>query len=489
MNLLSKYFLACVCSIGVSIAPIYAQMNGASTTERLSNLYTDGGSRIDSEHRLLHVDYSVRSFHLESSQSYIIVTTWLTSADGQHTLPLDTFCVAGNARYRMFSRQASLRPKTLPIAYDKIRSVRQMEEQLFSFRHQLPLADWMKGASIRVKEHTYGCAACDIRKETATLLTIGAPTPKYRLEDLPLPFHAPTFDPHALAQLEFVSWVHFEVDRAEILSTIADNKQQLNRIDSFINHTLKVKYGTLRQLDIRSYASPEAPEQHNLELTDRRAKALLAYVRGQYAAIDRLPTTCRGMGEDWEGFLAALDTYEGLEAERFRQTVHSKQSNRDGLEWLLHGVGNGNAYVRMRDALYPSLRRSVLTASFSPQRPTDSELPDAYRNEAQVLAHADLYRYAEMVSEPELRLAVLRTAYERFGATEPTAALNYAVQLIRLHRGEEARRVLAPLAQTGETMYLTAASYVADGQMEKADEWMRRAAEAGYSEAIRQRKP
>lgn len=486
MNTYFRYLSVCALSACLITPQAHAQMQMAPTADRLSNTYTDSGSHIDTEHDRLHIDYTVRPFHLESSQTYIIVTTRLTSADGLHSVPLDTFCVAGNARYRIFSRQALLRPKTLPLAYSKIRSARAMQEQPLSFSHRLPLAPWMKYASIKVEEQTFGCAACGISKETATLMTFANPTPKYELDRLRFDFHTPIFDPNALAQVEFSSRVHFEVDRAEIQRRIADNDRQLNRIDSFINHTLKVKYGTLRQLDIRSYASPEAPEQHNLELTNRRAQALQDYIRHQFPEILRLPTTCRGMGEDWDGFLSALDTYTGPEAEHFRKLVRSNVSNRDGLEWLLHNVGDGSAYIRMRDALYPPLRRSQLTASFSPHRPSDSQLPEAYRNEAQVLSHADLYRYAEMVADPDKRLEVLHTAYRRFAATEPIAALNYAAQLVRMRRGEEARRVLAPLTRTAETDYLTAASYVADGQMQQADEWMRRAAEAGYPEAIRQ---
>ncbi len=99
--------------------------------------------------------------------------------------------------------------------------------------------------------------------------------------------------------------VQFEVNSAKILEVSHD---LLNEVAKVIKENPQIK-----KIEVEGHASSEGSDDHNMKLSDRRAKAVMKYLTGQ-AGIDKAMLSAKGYGETRP--IASNDTEDGREKNR-----------------------------------------------------------------------------------------------------------------------------------------------------------------------------
>lgn len=103
--------------------------------------------------------------------------------------------------------------------------------------------------------------------------------------------------------------INYIVDRYDILPYYASNAEELAKVDNVLRPLSSRRETTyrIRRASIKGYASPEAPYDYNLKLSQRRADGFKQYLIRKYGLYDISMFPATGMGEDWEGLRAAVE--------------------------------------------------------------------------------------------------------------------------------------------------------------------------------------
>lgn len=159
--------------------------------------------------------------------------------------------------------------------------------------------------------------------------------------------------------------VNFQAGRHELLSHYADNSRELARVDSVLAPIAgKPDLYDITQAYIRGYASPEAPYDYNLALSQRRAEVFKQYIEKTYAmtAVDNFPVN--GMGEDWNGLRALV--LQGTMAQKAQVlAIIDKQENFNLKESRLKKLAAGAPYRYMLTQYFPQLRRMEMGVAYT----------------------------------------------------------------------------------------------------------------------------
>ncbi len=152
--------------------------------------------------------------------------------------------------------------------------------------------------------------------------------------------------------------LQFRQDSYTILPEFRNNRAEL---DTVSNSILLVKRNgdvEITGIYITGYASPEGSEAHNLVLSENRAKALAGYIRRHDGIAPEL-LHVEWRGEDWDGFVEALDDYpQLLGLDRIRELIAKYPGNRDYCELAFRRLEPPAIYRRLLNEVYPPLRRN-----------------------------------------------------------------------------------------------------------------------------------
>lgn len=445
--------------------------------------YTDGGTKLNREARTMQFAVTAKMLERLATQEMVVIKPEFVSKDGKKKVSFDPVLVVGATRYKILNRYKKLDPTKLPEIKEYLKASDVWKTGL-TFKKEVPYERWMKTANFTVSEDYFGCAACD--KGFSEGNPLQAAIPSFNPEDFAFQSYVPQYNPDEFADVNFESRVNFEVNKADIKANFMDNRRELSRIDEFITNSLKVKSGSLQNMMVKSYASPESNMDYNLELTQRRAAALANYIKGKFARLKGANINMEGMGEDWDGLLRQIN--EGsMDGKDQILEVLNGSGTQDERERAMRKVGDGSYYKFMMDNYYPTLRRSNFTVTYKVLQLKDEDLMEAWKTEKEVMSHADMYRVAKkLAGQTDKELEVYKVAFERFGDKDPLAALNYASKLIEYKKdGQTALRVLEKVKDDKRSLFLTAMAYQCLDDEFRAEDYLERAAKAGDADAVK----
>ena len=78
------------------------------------------------------------------------------------------------------------------------------------------------------------------------------------------------------------------------------NAQELDRLKKFLSENLNIQGTSLKEVDIKGYASPEGSFDYNRSLAQRRTQTLSDYISRQYPALKN----CTGLS--YRGYRGGL---------------------------------------------------------------------------------------------------------------------------------------------------------------------------------------
>ena len=237
---------------------------------------------------------------------------------------------------------------------------------------------------------------------------------------------------------------------------------------------------------ITGYASPEGSEAHNLVLSENRAKALAGYIRRHDGIAPEL-LHVEWRGEDWDGFVEALDDYpQLLGLDRIRELIAKYPGNRDYCELAFRRLEPPAIYRRLLNEVYPPLRRNEYRIEYNVRNFDLEEARRMIGERPDLLSLEEMYKVAGPYEKGSVGYERAMETAARCYPDRP-AVLNDRA-LAALGRGDAAAAIgmleACGLSEKHPSLLNTlGVAYARSGEVRKAEEAFRRAAGQGSDEA------
>ena len=421
----------------------------------------------------------------QKKQEIICISPVYMSADGKDSVLLDHICIAGKKRYKVINRRKALHNLTGDeAACGKVISFEKLGEIPLLFKKNIPFERWMADGRLVVRERSYGCAECGVRKHE--VLALRANIPLFTEKDYVYNFIEPEKVLVKCYEDSFDCKVTFPVARHDLQKQFADNSQELIRLEKFISENLNIKGAILKTVHIKGYASPEGEFDYNRALAQRRTRTLSEYVYCRYPSLKKVPVYIpEGVGEDWEG-LRNIIMSSSLPYKEELLSIIDRYRNDVERESAIRKLDDGKIYDTLLKDFYPGLRRTTFSLSFDIRPYTMEELPDIFEMKPDFMSLHEMFLLAKMyASKGKVPVPVYKKAYEQFPG-DVVAALNYANALLKYNRDADgALRVLEPIRYDSRALFPMAIAHNMKGDWQQAEQILKEALEKGNIHAKR----
>lgn len=440
-------------------------------------LYDDVQVEKSQSGRELLVSFKLTPIKGMRSQEVRYIYPAVVSPDQKHVMELDPVAIAGSRRMKVIQRQKRLHNPTHLPQVEFTLPFRSVKQEPLVISQKIPYLRWMKDAKLIVREQIYGCAACE-KSETVTELQVASSTTPTTISPFTAEIYSYTFyEPEAVRQKiyyeTFESKVNFLPARHDLITGYRNNREELVKLDAFIQRALQIEGATLREVKILGYASPEGEEEYNKVLSKKRATVLSDYVKSKFPVLSRVEKyIVSAMGEDWAG-LRRLMQAEGVSYAQEVLHILDNRSSKEAKKSALKRIDNGGAYAYLMEEIFPKLRKTSFDLSYDVRPYTLEEIPQIFATNPALLSHHELFQLAQLREQRgENPLEVYQVAYQRFAA-EPIATLNYANALLKYaQEPERAIRLLHTLQADPRAKLPLAIAYHMSGHPEEAERVM-----------------
>jgi hypothetical protein len=147
------------------------------------------------------------------------------------------------------------------------------------------------------------------------------------------------------------------LDQSVLLPYLEQNPVELAKIKHSVDAVREIQGVKIAHIFIEAYASPEGDLQHNISLSEQRAKALQEYMVTTYGLEEKC-FTVRSKGENWEGLRLAVTTSALTDKEKKDVLRILDIQDLATRKALLKKQDNGKIYSYLLTEIYPQLRVS-----------------------------------------------------------------------------------------------------------------------------------
>ncbi|MGM9759802.1 MAG: hypothetical protein ACI30I_06765 [Parabacteroides sp.] len=301
-----------------------------------------------------------------------------------------------------------------------------------------------------------------------------------RLRTVPwLPFLLPEAEETKVRRIMGRAFLDFPVNEMTIYPQYRRNPEELERMQTTIEHALFDKSFQVLRVTLHGYASPESPYSNNTRLARGRTQSLKEYVCAQFQIPESIVETTF-TPEDWDNLRAFIETrgnsrrvkgdiwYEHetvietpampdyvLEYREELLGVIDSPMEPDEKEARLKYVGGGQPYRWLLQYVYPGLRHTDYVIEYVVKH---YEVKDARRliyTHPEALSVEEIYQVAKSYGEgTDGWLDALVTAALQY-PDDPTANLNAVSACVQMKRLTDAKRFLAKAGSSMEASYLS----------------------------------
>lgn len=432
----------------------------------------------------LDIDLSETRIRTQHTVALIPV---IVSADGNRKASFPPIVIDGKTRNNVYLRARQLESVELPPYHDDnaqvvIRRING-KPQNYAYSASISYKRWMLDGRVELREEIHGCVNCDEGLSEATLWgeVLPAYMPDYRFERI---YPAP--EPVKARAETRTARLQFRQDSYNIRPDYKGNRAELDTISHSIELVKSNPYVTITGIYITGYASPEGSEAHNLTLSENRARALARYI-GQHDHISPQILHVEWKGEDWDGFVRALDDFPGLLGrDRVLEIIDMYPDVRDFCELQLRRLKPSEIYHRLLNEVYPILRRNEYRIEYNVRNFDLDEARRIINERPELLSLAEMYKVAGSydIDSPEYAHAMATAA--RYFPMEPAVLNDTAMAAIDSGEYATAVKTLARAASTADNPALLntlGIAYAMTGDYYKAEEAFRTAAQGGCSAA------
>lgn len=411
-----------------------------------------------------------RLFHLKRSQLMEVVPV-LRSADGEHTLELTPYAVAGKNQYYYHVRSGY--PGSIYLSGRRT-PVRYFEN--------IPWENWMAESSVGLSVLRSECCGTPDASEVVPLAELDFNPPV-----VPVPEDLQWIAPVATAVKEYAlegkAYVNFPVNRTEIYPNYMNNPAELRKITHSIDTVRDNPDAHIESITLTGYASPEGPYLNNVRLAKGRTEAVREYVSRLYDFPPSVYITA-SVPEDWAGLRENIEKSNYMLKDQMISFIDSDypiEKRNDRFRELFP-----TEYAELLKNVYPWLRHTDYLIKYTIRHYTDvNEIKEVLRTRPQNLSLDEIYLLAAEYPEGSDNYnEVFETAVKLF-PHDPLALVNAAN--IAMSRGDNAlaESYLLRAGDSSEAEYARGMMYAQRKEYQKALECLMRSSDPKAAEAIR----
>lgn len=290
---------------------------------------------------------------------------------------------------------------------------------------------WMDHAVLKLKKLSCACSNAEERGEMLV-----ATFPKEEVAPAinlyPVYVLPPADNSVKVREERGSAFLCFEVDKWDIKPDYMTNPVELQKIHNSVNLVKNDSDVTIQRMTIEGYASPEAPYEHNLMLSENRTEALKNYLlRTNIAKGIRIEAT--GKGENWEGFKKQLNSRtDAPQQSRLMSIANSNISPDEKEKKMRKEAAEGFNYVVKN--WFPELRCTNYTVIYTVRPFTIEESERVFETRPINLNLNEIYRLADKyASNQEKYYSIIRKAYMLY---PNDSYINLTMACLAIKKGE-----------------------------------------------------
>ncbi len=341
--------------------------------------------------------------------------------------------------------------------------------QAYTYTAQLPAESWMRNSDVVLYADLCGCG--DPVSGQRSLV--------WKLRDPGLEYVRPEARPKRY-ELAGSAYIDFPVDRTELHPDYRRNPQELMKIVNTVNKVKEDRNATITSIEIKGWASPESPYDHNAMLAEGRALTLKDYVRGLLDLGDSL-FTVSSVPENWQGLREYVEGSRLAHRAEILALIDSDMEP-DAKEAQIKKTYPAEYQTLLEDC-YPGLRRSDYKVAYTVRSFTAGEAREMLRTDPGHLSLEELFLVAqeERPGTEEFN-EVFATAVRLF-PDDPVANLNAACAEMEHGDMQTAGQHLQKAGDSPQALNARGVMAYRKGDAEGAERLFRKAAEAGCQTA------
>ena len=406
---------------------------------------------------------------MEVGRNRSMVVTPLFYAEGEEEW-LPAIEVMGRTRYLYYQRNEESLYADSP--YTIIKKDKNATQQV-GYQVSVPYRKWMDHASLVVAEDTCQCG--EVSKGNSILLAQAdlVFTPR-------LAYISPQAETRKARALSGEAYLDFPVNKTVIYPEYRRNTAELAKIRATIDTIRTDKDFSITRISLKGYASPEGRYAANVRLSEGRTDVLKDYLMGEYGFEASLFRTNAG-AENWEGLRKYVAQSDLADKEAILAIIDS-EGEPDAKELRIRREHAASYRILLQDC-YPALRRTDYTVDYVIRGFNVEEAKEVIKTRPQNLSLQEMFAVAQTYQPGSEDFNHVFDVAVRLYPADPIANLNAANALLER---KEATQALKFLDKAGDTPQADNARGVAMILLERYDEaerYLRRAAQAGVSEA------
>ena len=340
----------------------------------------------------INIDFVLNDVRVKSAHGVDFIPRLIAPT---RNLNLPKVSIKGHNEYLAYERWLSLMSTKEKNLYEKpyvVEKSSKRRNDTIKYRYVLPYESWMDDAQVEVQRDECGCGE--------TQLMSVEPLGDVDLERMLVPYvvtpHLSYVEPKVeeikSRDIQAECFLDFEVNKVDIRPEYMSNPQELAKIRAMIDDLKSDANVNVKRLDIIGYASPEGTLAANKRLSEGRAMALRNYLAARYDFPRNQYYIIFG-GENWDGLVEALDTFEMDYKEEVLDIITNVPIEK-GRETKLMQLRGGVPYRLMLKELFPSLRVAICKVSYDVRNFNLEEAKEVIKKRPQNLSLNEMFMVA-----------------------------------------------------------------------------------------------
>ena len=351
--------------------------------------------RLEQLGETVHIDFDIlmKDVKVKSAHGVDLIPQ-LVSPTTTYELP--RVSIKGKNEYLVHERRLAVMSAKAKKNYKApylIEKNQKKKSGVIRYRYTLPYEAWMANVFRSVQRDECGCGE-------SALMNVEHTFDKVTLERMLVPYvvtpHLSYVEPKVeeikSRDIQAECFLDFEVNKVDIRPEYMSNPQELAKIRAMIDDLKSDANVNVKRLDIIGYASPEGTLAANKRLSEGRAMALRNYLAARYDFPRNQYYIIFG-GENWDGLVEALDTFEMDYKEEVLDIITNVPIEK-GRETKLMQLRGGVPYRLMLKELFPSLRVAICKVSYDVRNFNLEEAKEVIKKRPQNLSLNEMFMVA-----------------------------------------------------------------------------------------------
>lgn len=425
----------------------------------------------------LAIEITVDASKANLQPNEAIILTPAIKADN-NIMELPKIIIKGNIRYKADNRVRFFNKKNTD---NNTILLKKSESSKVSYTQNVSFEEWMRTASLTIKQEVTGCAECK-KNEDWDNIGDGIIVEKVNISKPEIRFTISYITPKTEAvknrDYEGSAFLDFQVGKSVVIPDFRNNFKELSKIEDILGQLKNDKNATITSINLCGYASPEGGYELNSRLSASRTQALKNYLQNRYSFDNSLFNT-NSVAEDWVGLKKIVEESYLPDKDKLMEIINSSLAE-DAKEQKLKVQAS---YRTLLNEHFPTLRRVDYKLNYIVRAFSIEEGRDIVKTKPGQMSLNEMFLVANSYEKGSDEFKEIFDIAVRVFPKDIIANINAAA--IELEKGDTAaaHRYLDKYQDIPDSWNNLGILYALEGNMDKAKELFLKAQINGSSEA------